>query len=57
MFNEYTTLEQMQAFLWNFYKSVHNRRPRHWTESEWNSREFLQQQFDNLVELEYYQTN
>jgi hypothetical protein len=57
MFNEYTTIEQMQAFLWEFYKSVHNRRPRHWTQSEWNSREFLQQQYDNLVEWEYYQTN
>lgn len=52
MFNEYTTIQQMQAYLWDFYKQIHNRRPRHWTDAQWNSREFLQQQCDALIAIE-----
>ena len=49
MFNHYTTIQQMQSTLWDFYKDVHGMRPRHWTEQEWNSRQFLQEQYDNLT--------
>ena len=51
MFNEYTTIQQMQTEIWEFYKDVHGMRPRHFTEQEWNSREFLQKQFDNLLKI------
>jgi len=48
MFNEHTTIQQMQSTIWDFYKDVHGMRPRHFTEQEWNSREFLQNQYDGL---------
>jgi len=48
MFNEFTTIQQMQSTIWDFYKDVHGMRPRYFTEQEWNSREFLQKEFDNL---------
>ena len=51
MFNEHTTIQQMQTEIWQFYKDVHGMRPRHFTEKEWNSREFLQKQFDNLLKI------
>ena len=51
MFNEFTTLQQMQAEIWDFYKDVHGYRPRHFTEQEWNSREFLQAQWETLVNI------
>jgi hypothetical protein len=51
MFTEYTTIDQMQSTLWDFYKDVHGMRPRHFTQQEWNSREFLQKEFDNLSKI------
>ena len=51
MFNEYTTIKQMQFEIWQFYKDVHGMRPRHFTEQEWNSKKFLQKQFDSLVKI------
>ena len=51
MFNEHTTLKQMQDTLWDFYKDVHGMRPRHFTQAEWDSREFLQEQFDALARI------
>ena len=41
----------MQAEIWDFYKDVHGYRPRHFTEQEWNSREFLQAQWETLVNI------
>jgi hypothetical protein len=51
MFTEYTTLEQMQATIWDFYKDVHGFRPRHFTQQEWDSMEFLQREYDNLCKI------
>jgi hypothetical protein len=51
MFTEHTTLEQMQLTIWDFYKDVHGMRPRHFTQQEWDSREFLQKEFDNLCKI------
>jgi hypothetical protein len=51
MFNEYTTIDQMQSTIWDFYKDVHGFRPRHFTQQEWDSREFLQKQFDILSKI------
>jgi hypothetical protein len=51
MFNEHTTLKQMQETLWDFYKDVHGMRPRHFTQQEWDSREFLQKEFDALGKI------
>ncbi len=51
MFTENTTIEQMQATIWDFYKDVHGFRPRHFTQQEWDSREFLQKEFDNLCKI------
>jgi hypothetical protein len=51
MFTEHTTLDQMQATLWDFYKDVHGYRPRHWTQQEWDSRDFLQKEFDSLSKI------
>jgi hypothetical protein len=51
MFTEFTTIAQMQSTIWDFYKDVHGMRPRHFTQSEWDSREFLQKQFDNLTKI------
>jgi hypothetical protein len=51
MFNEFTTLEQMQSTIWDFYKDVHGMRPRHFTQQEWDSREFLQKEYDSLCKF------
>ena len=51
MFTEYTTIDQMQSTIWDFYKDVHGFRPRHFTDQEWTSREFLQKEFDNLSKI------
>jgi hypothetical protein len=51
MFTEYTTIGQMQSTIWDFYKDVHGFRPRHFTQQEWDSREFLQKEFDNLCKI------
>jgi hypothetical protein len=50
MFDE-MTLEKLQSELWDFYKDVHGVRPRHWTESEWASREFLIAQYNDLIAI------
>jgi hypothetical protein len=44
-------LFDLQWELWDFYKDVHGIRPRHWTLEEWDSREFLQQQYDSLCDF------
>jgi hypothetical protein len=41
-------LRDLQSELWDFYKDVHGVRPRHWTTSEFNSMEFLQDQRQKL---------
>jgi hypothetical protein len=51
MFTEHTTIEQMQTEIWELYKDVHGMRPRYFTQQEWDSREFLQKQFDNLIKI------
>ena len=51
MVNEFTTLSQLQIELWDFYKDVHGMRPRHWTQQEWDSREFLLTQRDVLCKI------
>ena len=48
MINEHTTLKQLQDTIWDFYKDVHGMRPRHFTPQEWESREFLLEQFKAL---------
>jgi hypothetical protein len=42
-------LNDLQTELWDFYKDVHGVRPRHWTQSEWDSMEFLQAQRQALI--------
>ena len=37
-------LLDLQSELWDFYKDVHGMRPRHWTQENWDSMEFLQEQ-------------
>jgi hypothetical protein len=49
--NEYTTIKQLQATIWDLYKDVHGMRPRYWTAQEWDSREFLEQQYDRLMKI------
>jgi hypothetical protein len=44
-------LESLQSEIWDFYKDVHNMRPRHWTQEEWNDREFLEKQYQGLVNI------
>jgi hypothetical protein len=41
-------LRDLQSELWDFYKDVHGIRPRHWTQQEFNSMEFLQDQRQKL---------
>ncbi len=41
-------LRDLQSELWDFYKDVHGIRPRHWTQQEFNSMEFLQAQRESL---------
>ena len=42
-------LNDLQTELWDFYKDVHGIRPRHWTQQEWDSMEFLQDQRQALI--------
>ena len=42
-------LYDLQSELWDFYKDVHGVRPRHWTQAEWDSMEFLQAQRESLI--------
>jgi hypothetical protein len=44
-------LNDLQTELWDFYKDVHGMRPRHWTQEEWNSMEFLQAQREGLIKV------
>jgi hypothetical protein len=37
-------LLDLQSEMWDFYKDVHGMRPRHWTQENWDSMEFLQEQ-------------
>ena len=37
-------LLDLQSEMWDFYKDVHGIRPRHWTQENWDSMEFLQEQ-------------
>ena len=41
-------LRDLQTELWDFYKDVHGIRPRHWTQQEFNSMEFLQRERESL---------
>ena len=43
-------LIDLQSELWDVYKDVHGIRPRHWSEAEWGSMEFLQAQRKNLCD-------
>ena len=43
-------LYNLQSELWDFYKDVHGIRPRHWTQQEWDSMEFLQDQRQKLCD-------
>ena len=51
MFNQFTTLQQMQTTIWDFYKDVHGMRPRHFTQQEWDSREFLENELNSLTRI------
>ena len=51
MFTENTTLLEMQDTIWEFYKDVYGTRPRHLIVQDWNSREFLQAQYDSLWQV------
>lgn len=42
-------LIDLQTEMWDFYKDVHGIRPRHWTQEQWNSMEFLQAQREALI--------
>jgi hypothetical protein len=44
-------LESLQSELWDFYKDVHNMRPRHWTQEQWNDKEFLEKQYQGLINI------
>jgi len=44
-------LESLQSEIWDFYKDVHGMRPRHWTQEQWDSREFLEKQYQGLVNI------
>lgn len=44
-------LESLQSELWDFYKDVHNMRPRHWTQEQWNDKEFLKKQYQGLINI------
>ena len=44
-------LNDLQTELWDFYKDVHGIRPRHWTQQEWDSMEFLQAQREGLIKV------
>lgn len=42
-------LRDLQSEMWDFYKDVHGIRPRHWSDAEWGSIEFLQHQRQMLI--------
>jgi hypothetical protein len=42
-------LRDLQTEMWDFYKDVHGVRPRHWTQQEWDSMEFLQAEREALI--------
>jgi hypothetical protein len=42
-------LIDLQTEMWDFYKDVHGIRPRHWTQEQWDSMEFLQAQREALI--------
>jgi hypothetical protein len=41
-------LKELQSEIWDFYKDVHGIRPRHFTQENWDSIEFLQEQRQKL---------
>jgi hypothetical protein len=41
-------LIDLQSEIWDFYKDVHGIRPRHFTQENWDSFEFLQEQREKL---------
>jgi hypothetical protein len=43
-------LRDLQTEMWDFFKDVHGYRPRHWTQQEWDSMEFLQDQRQKLCD-------
>lgn len=43
-------LRDLQTEMWDFYKDVHGIRPRHWTQEQWDSMEFLQDQRQKLCD-------
>jgi hypothetical protein len=44
-------LERIQSDVWDFYKDVHNVRPRHWTQEQWNDENFLRLQMKQLSDI------
>jgi len=47
--NELTELEQLQSNYSDFYKDVHGFRPRHLTNEQWNSAEYLRSATQRLA--------
>lgn len=43
--------DELQEAVWELYKEVHGFRPRHFTEDEWNDRNFLTGEYEELVSL------
>lgn len=46
-----TYLDNLQTELWDMYKDVNDRRPRHWTVDQWDSIEFLETQRELLLNI------
>jgi hypothetical protein len=44
-------LKRIQSDVWDFYKDVHNVRPRHWTQEQWNDENFLRLQMKQLSDI------
>jgi hypothetical protein len=44
-------LERLQADVWDFYKDVHNMRPRQWSQEQWNDENFLRLQMKQLSDI------
>ena len=44
-------LRNLQSEIWDFYKDVHGIRPRHFTQENWDSFEFLQEQRQKLCNI------
>lgn len=42
------SLPDLQILVWDFYKDVYGVRPRHLTEAEWDSREYLLELYEQM---------